>query len=537
MTEEKMNMIKTLPRSFVSGIKNLPAALSHNRMLLSVIAFFYLFPLVTGAALSPERDLLTVLTQCLIFGLLAISFDLQLGRAGLLNFGHVALFGVGTYFVAFTLNSTIFPELNAIPYLAALVIAMMVGALLGFIMGLTTSRMKGTAFAFIALAISMFLYNYFTENPAISGGETGLRAATPSIMTSAAFYVFFVIITMVVLIGFFGMIVLYIRKRTESISPILFTPVMLSIIVVLWIFGTNFIGVVLVSLALIFMLLLYMMERVMALPDPLQIIGKMKKLPNDTESKDKVTTYVIPLIIVIIAVLGIIVSFWTNINGMVALWFQNSDTFYYRIPVLYYLTLTCIVLTFVFVKRLIASPFGRMLTAVAQNQDRAEALGFNSYRCKIVVLSISGAIAALAGGLYAPYLRSIQPETALGVGITIDAMLYTIIGGIATFFGPILGASVVEYSQINLTGFLQSIGLPSELWLIVLGAIYIVIVLFLPLGIVGSASTKSRSLKERLQRVKVGKFEFGLQEKDYWVFTALGSAILILLMLFITVTI
>ena len=222
---------------------------------------------------------------------------------------------------------------------------------------------------------------------------------------------------------------------------------------------------------------------------------------------------------------------------MVSLWFNDTDLFYYRIPVLYYLTLTCVSLSFIFIKRLIASPFGRMVTAVAQNEERAEALGFNSYRCKILVLTISGAIASLAGGLYAPFIRTITAETALGVGITIDAMLYTIIGGIATIFGPILGASIVVYSNINLSAFVESLGLPGDLWLIILGVVYVIIVLFLPLGIVGSASIKSRSIKERLQRIKIGTFEFGIKEQDYWAFAALGSIALILLLLFITVTI
>lgn len=532
-----VRMIKALPHTLINAIKNLPSVISNNKMLLSVIAFFYLFPLVTHAQLGPARDVLSIITQVMIFGLLAMSFDLQLGRAGLLNFGHVALFGVGAYFVSYTLNSTIFPALNVFPYLIALGLAMLVGAFLGLIMGLTTSRMRGTAFAFIALAISMFLYNFYAENPDISGGETGLRSPTPQIMTTASFYVFFVVIAIIVLSAFVGMIILYVKKRTETIGLVFFAPVMITVLGFLLVFGTNILGVVLVFFAFFLLLILYLMERTMALNDPLEITGKMRKLPSDSDSSDKATTYVIPIITILITVTGVIVSFWANITEMISLWFTEGDVFYYRIPVLYYLTLTCIVLTFIFIKRLITSPFGRMVTAVAQNQERAEALGFDSYRTKIVIVMISGAIASLAGGLYIPFIRTLTPETALGVEISIDAMLYTIIGGIATIFGPLLGAGLVVYSDINLVKFIQSIGLPGELWLVSLGAIYVIIVLFLPLGIMGSASVKSRSIKERLKRVKIGSLEFGIKEQDYWVFAALGSLALMLLLLYIQMTI
>lgn len=537
MNDENRSRVRKFPQALVSSIKNMPTIVSNNRMLLSVIAVLYLFPLVTRAQLSPERDLLNVFTQIMIFGLLAMSFDLQLGRAGLLNFGHVALFGVGTYFTAFTLNNTVFTELNVIPYPVTLIIAMLIGAFLGFIMGLTTSRMRGTAFAFIALAISMFLYNYFVQNPAISGGETGLRITTPSVMLTAASYVFFVIIALIVITAFFGMVILYVKQRTESISPLLFIPVMLAFTIILLVFGSNIIGPILVLFAMLGMLMLYMMGRVMAIRNPLHITGRKQKLPSDMDSKDVVTTYMLPIIILSVIIIGIIVSFESNISSMVDLWYTDTDVYLYRIPVLYYLVLTCVVMIFVFIKRLIASPFGRMMTAVAQNQQRAEALGYNSYVCKIIVVVISGAIAALAGALYAPFIRTIDPNVALGVGISIDAMLYTIIGGIATFFGPLLGAGVVVYSELNLVELLESLGFPGELWLVGLGAIYIIIVLFLPLGIVGSASSKTRTLKERLQRVKIGKLEFGIKEMDYWAFAALVTIATFLLLLFLTITI
>jgi len=509
------------------SISGIPTFLSNNRTVIAVLAFLYLLPLSTTAGTSPIRTLLYLVTQIMIFGLLAMSFDLQLGRAALLNFGHVALFGVGAYFMAYTLDADLFPPpfnlIAAVPYPLTLVLAMMIGGSLGFIMGLTTSRMRGTAFAFIALAIAMFLYNFFAENPDISGGETGMRVATPDLIRTGPFYLLFVAIAFVVLAAFFGMIILYIRKRMEYTGLIVVIVVMVGLTGTLLAFGTGILGPVLVSLAFLGVIFLFWMERKSTVSDPLRYSEV------ETGVTDPLTAYAIPFSIILVAILGLVLSFSSNITDMVMLWVEDTQLFLYTIPVTYYLVLTCLAITYFFVRRLIASPFGRMVTAVAQNEERAEALGYNSYRAKIVVLVISGAIAGLSGALYAPYLRVIDPHTVLGVEVTINAMLYTIIGGIGTLLGPILGTGVVVYSELNLVDFItEGLGLPGQLWLVGLGVMYIFIVLFMPLGIVGSIGQKTGSLKAKLRRMKLGRFEFGLKDSDYWVFGLLGIMGLIL---------
>jgi ABC-type branched-subunit amino acid transport system permease subunit len=512
---------------------SLPSILSENRMLVAIIAFLYLLPLGTSAETSPVRALLFLMTQIMIFGLLAMSFDLQLGRAALLNFGHVALFGVGAYFMAFTLNASILPPplnlIAIIPYPFTIVLAMVVGASIGLIMGLTTSRMRGTAFAFIALAIAMFLYNFFAENPDISGGETGLRIATPELIRTAPFYLVFVSIAFVALGAFFWMLILYLKKRTESIGFILVIPAMAAFTGFILIFGSNVIGPAIVFAAFLGMIVLQWKERGKSHANPMQF-NEGQTVIEDAGPSNMLATYAV-LFIVIIAVIGIFVTFGSKIGGLVSVWIEQTDTFYLTIPVQYFLVLTCLVLTYIFVKRLVASPFGRMVAAVAQNEERAEALGYNSYYCKIVVMIISGAIAGLSGALYAPYIRTIDPETALGVGVTIDAMLYTIIGGIGTLLGPLLGTGVVVYSELNLVDFMTNVlNLPGQLWLVGLGVIYIFIVLFMPLGIVGSIGRRSAFIKQDLRQLKLGRFEFGLKDADYWVFGLLGAMGLFLLL-------
>ena len=254
-------------------------------------------------------------------------------------------------------------------------------------------------------------------------------------------------------------------------------------------------------------------ERKKSNDDPLQYIENEQTVSQEVSIQNTLVANAIPIAILIIAVIGVFVTFGSNIGEMVSLGINNSNTFFYTIPAQYYLVLTCLVFTYIFVRRLVTSPFGRMVAAVAQNEERAEALGYDSYRSKIMIVMISGAIAGLAGALYAPFIRNIGPDSALGVGITIDAMLYSIIGGIGTLIGPLFGTGVVVYLEHILGG---------ELWLVIMGVIYIAIVLFLPLGIIGSIRSRSYNIRQRLQRLKIGRFEFSIRDTDYWIFALLA---------------
>ncbi len=517
-----------------SLLQAIPGILSKNRTLLAVLAFLYILPLSTTAGTSPIRTLMYLATRIMILGLLAMSFDLQLGRTSILNFGHVALFGVSAYFMAFTLIPSLLPPpfnlIAAIPYPLTIILATMIGAGLGLLMGLTTNRMKGTAFAFIALAIAMFIYNFFAQNPAISGGETGLTMPTPDLLRTGPAYLFFVTISFVFLAGFIGMVILYLKKRTERFGLFLVAPVMVAYIAVLLIFATNILGLALIFIGFIVMIILYWNERNKSISDPFEYSESQLVIEN-VKPTNSLNSYILPFVIIITIILGFIVCFSTNIAEMVSLWIEDSSIFYYTIPVQYYLVLTCVTIIYVFIRRLIVSPFGRMITAVAQNEERAEALGYNSFRAKMVVLVISGAIAGLAGALYAPYIRTIGPDTALGVNVTIDAMLFTIIGGLGTLFGPLLGAGVVAYSELNLVDFITNVlNLDGRFWLVGLGVMYIIIVLFMPLGIVGSTGRKFNSVKGKIQQLKIRGFEIDIKDSDYWIFGLLGTMGLFLLL-------
>ncbi|MBI5651651.1 MAG: branched-chain amino acid ABC transporter permease [Chloroflexi bacterium] len=149
----------------------------------------------------------------------------------------------------------------------------------------------------------------------------------------------------------------------------------------------------------------------------------------------------------------------------------------------YFLALAFAVAIFLLVKLFVDSPSGRVWAAIRENEARATSIGFNTLAFKVQATIISGIIAALAGALNAMWNLSATPQT-MEVGTTINALLMTIIGGSGTIIGPMLGAGVLQ-----LLGYFLNLWLGS-IWQLVFGLIYILLVLFVPYGIVGTWRVK-----------------------------------------------
>lgn len=149
----------------------------------------------------------------------------------------------------------------------------------------------------------------------------------------------------------------------------------------------------------------------------------------------------------------------------------------------YFLALAFAVLIYLLVRLFVDSPSGRVWAAIRENEARAISIGYNTLMFKVQATIISGIIAALAGALYAMWNLSATPLT-MDVGTTINALLMTIIGGSGTIIGPMLGAGVLELLGYVLNSWLGSV------WQLVFGLIYILLVLFVPYGIVGTWRAK-----------------------------------------------
>ncbi len=185
-------------------------------------------------------------------------------------------------------------------------------------------------------------------------------------------------------------------------------------------------------------------------------------------------------------------------------------------------------------QRIIHSPFGRVMVAIRENEERAGAIGYHTFWYKLGAFGISGFFAAVAGGLFAGYRRSVAPSNTFDLFQTADALLAAIIGGFGTLAGPLYGhlfhetvASVLSTESHGLARFLRdelprsvlSAGVGDLTLLrfinvfvdgradLYLGLVFIAFVLFVPRGILGSVRTRlggtvAERLAERLDRYR-----------------------------------
>ena len=119
---------------------------------------------------------LRMLIEILYFGLFAVSFNLLFGYAGLLSFGHAASFGVGGYAVGLLLK-----HITGLPFLAALALGALAGALAGLVIGAFCVRLRGTYFALLTLAFSQFLNAIALKWRGVTRGDDGLTVAVPDV--------------------------------------------------------------------------------------------------------------------------------------------------------------------------------------------------------------------------------------------------------------------------------------------------------------------------------------------------------------------
>ncbi len=142
---------------------------------------------------------------------------------------------------------------------------------------------------------------------------------------------------------------------------------------------------------------------------------------------------------------------------------------------------------------IVGSRFGKALTAVRDAESRMRFLGYRVEGYKLFVFVLSAAMAGLAGALYVPQIGIINPSE-FAPGNSIEAVIWVAVGGRGTLIGPVIGAFLVNFGKTWLTGALP------EVWLFALGALFIVVTLLLPKGVVGlwaQLKTRSRERKAR----------------------------------------
>jgi len=134
-------------------------------------------------------------------------------------------------------------------------------------------------------------------------------------------------------------------------------------------------------------------------------------------------------------------------------------------------------LSFIVIRRIIHSPFGRILLAIRENPNRARAVGYNVIHYELIAFTISGFFTGLAGGLYALFMKMV-PITVIELVTSTDFIIMSLLGGTGSLYGPIIGAIVVKIAS-------EILSVLWARWLFVLGVIFVGLVLFMRGGIWG----------------------------------------------------
>ena len=143
----------------------------------------------------------------------------------------------------------------------------------------------------------------------------------------------------------------------------------------------------------------------------------------------------------------------------------------------YYLVLCFLLLTIFVLRRIIQSLVGRTFRAIRGNEELAEAVGISAMKTKLLSFTISCFFAGVGGVLYASYIGFLSPELT-DYHVSFDALIYVMIGGVGTIVGPIIGTLLIVTIP-------EMLHIAAEFRLLLYGLILIVMIIYLPRGIVG----------------------------------------------------
>lgn len=146
-------------------------------------------------------------------------------------------------------------------------------------------------------------------------------------------------------------------------------------------------------------------------------------------------------------------------------------------PVFYYFALGLLVLVYLLCRFLVRSQFGLALAGLRENEQRITFFGYKVQHLKAIIFSFAGAIAGLAGSLYAFHEGFVWPSM-LGVVISTQVVLYVLFGGAGTLIGAVIGTIVVEALSFWLSNNYQ------DIWPIILGVLLLLVILFRPAGLI-----------------------------------------------------
>jgi urea transport system permease protein len=176
----------------------------------------------------------------------------------------------------------------------------------------------------------------------------------------------------------------------------------------------------------------------------------------------------------------------TDFKDIIGFPLQSSST---RI-VLFILSAVALAAGYLLCRYVVTSKLGKVLVAIRDAESRTRFLGYRVEHYKLAVFVLSAMLAGVAGALYVPQVGIINPSE-FAPAMSIEVVIWVAVGGRATLAGAALGALVVNAGKTWFTGAIP------ELWLFALGALFVIVTLLLPKGILGTAADLLARRRER----------------------------------------
>jgi ABC-type branched-chain amino acid transport system, permease component len=164
----------------------------------------------------------------------------------------------------------------------------------------------------------------------------------------------------------------------------------------------------------------------------------------------------------------------------------------------FYLVFAFFAVSMILMYVLVRSPFGRSLTGIRERELRMQILGYNTWLHKYIAFIIAGGFGGLAGVLWAHTNGHVSPET-LVLTTSVDSLLMVVLGGAGTLVGAAIGAAIV----FGLREYLSTL---VPWWQYVLGGVYVLTILYLPMGLMGIPSRLRQRLKSQSKDENSNKF-------------------------------
>jgi branched-chain amino acid transport system permease protein len=180
-----------------------------------------------------------------------------------------------------------------------------------------------------------------------------------------------------------------------------------------------------------------------------------------------------------------------NIPALV-LGFGDVEVSFLRKPAFYLLVLAIAVTCYIIIARLVNSRAGRAMNALRENESLATSLGIDVTHYLVIAMVVSAAMAGMAGALYAHYIRIVDPDIFLFI-YTVTMVIMVITGGKGTLAGPIVGGVIFG----SLPEVVRAMAIKPEVQWIVYGVLMVLIVYFLPRGIVPAVESYFSSRRRR----------------------------------------